>query len=186
MNSTEIKAAERKAAFARRKQAFASIPDAPDRAAKVFLGSFDPQPGDILAAYRPIRTELDPTPVMETLHARGVRLCVPVVIGKGRPLVFRHWTPGCAMEEQDFGVSIPTDPVEIIPTMILAPMVAFDRTGTRLGYGGGFYDRTVAALKVPFIGFAFAAQEAGSLPRTATDIPLNAIVTESGLVRPLT
>lgn len=162
-------------------------------------GHIDPTPAlDHLAAelegvevpisfYWPIRTEIDPRP---TLHAlsESHTLCLPVVVGPGQPLTFRRWCPGAAMEEGAYGAAIPADPDEVTPEILIVPLAAFDARGYRLGYGGGFYDRTLERLRkagpVTAIGFAFAAQQVDAVPREPTDQPLDVIVTEDGPLRP--
>jgi 5-formyltetrahydrofolate cyclo-ligase len=113
---------------------------------------------------------------------------VPVVEAPGRPLRFRVWRPGCALTTGPFGVLVPAEGEEIVPEVLIVPLAAFDRRGFRLGYGGGFYDRTLARLKtratVHAAGFAYAAQEEPSLPNEATDVPLDAVVTERGVLLP--
>ena len=140
----------------------------------------------IIAGYRPIRTEIDPTPAMEALHAAGARLCVPVIEAAGRPLKFREWTPGCAMEAGPFGAEVPAAGEWLEPEVLIVPLVGWDREGWRLGYGGGFYDRTLELLRAKrptlAIGFAYAAQELDAAPREVTDQQLDAVVTETGLI----
>ncbi|SLN68307.1 putative 5-formyltetrahydrofolate cyclo-ligase [Pseudoruegeria aquimaris] len=180
----EAKAAARKAAFARRKAAHAAGRDA---AAQAHLAeALAPHAGQPLAGYMPIRTEVSPLPVMAA-HAARAAVGVPVILGEGRPLVFRQWAPGCAMEEGAFGALIPADGAEITPRILIVPLVAFDARGGRLGYGGGFYDRTLEGLRargpVLAFGFAYAAQQADDLPLEPTDQPLDAIITDAGILR---
>jgi 5-formyltetrahydrofolate cyclo-ligase len=110
---------------------------------------------------------------------------VPVIQAAGRPLLFSRWTPGCDMIEGPFGARIPAVTELVEPEILIVPLVAFDASGGRLGYGGGFYDRTLAQLRARratlAIGFAFAAQEAEALPLEPTDQPLDMIVTETGI-----
>jgi 5-formyltetrahydrofolate cyclo-ligase len=177
------KVAARKAAFARRAAAHAQGGDAAARAAlRAFLGA---GAGRVLAGYLPIRTEIDPLPVMAGWDGP---VGVPVIEGKGLPLRFQLWRPGCAMVEGPFGVHVPEGGEEVVPELLIVPLLAFDRRGGRLGYGGGFYDRTLARLRsagaVRAVGYAYAAQEVSALPREATDAPLDAIVTEEGVIVP--
>lgn len=177
------KAAARKAAFARRAAAHAQGGDA---AAQAALGAFlGDGGGRVLAGYLPIRTELDPLPVMAGWDGP---VGVPVIAGRGLPLRFRLWRPGCEMVEGPFGVPVPAADVEVVPEVLIVPLLAFDRGGGRLGYGGGFYDRTLARLRlagrVRAVGYAYAAQEVPALPREPTDAPLDAIVTEAGVILP--
>jgi len=142
----------------------------------------------VISGYRPIRTEIDATPVMEALIAAGHRICVPVIIAPRQPLRFREWTPGCAMTTGAFGAQIPAEGAWLEPDLLIAPLVAFDRQGWRLGYGGGFYDRTLEGLRAQrptlAIGLAYAAQEIDAVPTEPTDQRLDAIVTEAGTIRP--
>jgi 5-formyltetrahydrofolate cyclo-ligase len=181
MTLAEQKATLRRAAFARRKAAHAEGRDA---AAQAALAAYlAPWAGRALAGYLPIRTEIDPTPVMA---AWAGPVAVPVIDGPGRPLRFLRWTPGGRMVPGPFGVPVPEMGEEVVPDVLIVPLVAFDRGGGRLGYGGGFYDRTLAALRagaaVHAVGFAYAAQEEDRLPREATDARLDAIVTECEVV----
>jgi 5-formyltetrahydrofolate cyclo-ligase len=134
-----------------------------------------------------MRTEIDPTPAMEEAAAHGP-VCVPVIIGRGQPLRFRQWTPGCAMIDGEFGAKIPATGDWIEPEILIVPLVAFSAKGGRLGYGGGFYDRTLEQLRgkrgTLAIGFAFAAQQDDDLPLEPTDQWLDLIVTEQGVIDP--
>ncbi|MEO0913323.1 MAG: 5-formyltetrahydrofolate cyclo-ligase [Pseudomonadota bacterium] len=138
---------------------------------------------DVISGYMPIRTEIDPLPVMRVLADEGYRLCVPVVEGKGRPLRFRAWSPDTEMEPGAFGALVPRAGAWLEPDALITPLLAFDAAGYRLGYGGGFYDRTLAVLgaerRVYTVGFAYEAQRVASVPREATDMRLDAIVTEA-------
>ena len=170
----------RKAALERRRTAHgAAGSTAAERLIEVLRGFA----GQVLAGYAPIRTEVDPTPAM-VAHPGPV--CLPVIESAGRPLRFRAWTPGCAMEVGPFGAQVPAAGDWLVPQVLIVPLVAFDRQGGRLGYGGGFYDRTLAALRdagpVTAIGFAYAAQEDVGLPQEATDAPLDLIVTEREVI----
>ncbi len=179
---TAIKAEARKAAFARRKQAHeAGQPGAAGHLSQVLAG----HRGVPLSGYMPIRTEIDPLPAMEEAAAHGP-VGVPVIQAAGQPLKFSRWEPGCALKEGPFGAMIPEQDDFLEPEILIVPLVAFDRKGGRLGYGGGFYDRTLELLRSKrptlAIGFAYAAQEAENLPLEPTDQPLDMIVTESGVL----
>lgn len=183
------KPALRKTLFARRKAAhLGDRAEAVARANRRLLDSGLLDGAGIVAGYRPIRTEIDPTPAMAALAGRGVRLCVPVIPGAGMALVFRLWAPGAPMETGAFGAEIPSDPTEAVPDALIVPLVGFDAAGWRLGYGGGFYDRTLEALRAlrptRAVGVAYAAQEVDTVPREPTDQPLDAIVTEDRLILP--
>ncbi len=178
------KAAARAAAVARRAEAHAAAAGA--AAAQAALAAvLAPLRGRALAGYLPTRTEIDPMPVMA---AWSGPVCVPVIEGRGMPLRFRAWRPGCGLVAGPFGVSVPAEGDEVVPEVLIVPLLAFDASGMRLGYGGGFYDRTLAQLRVAgpvfAAGFAYAAQEVGALPREGTDAPLDVIVTERGVVWP--
>lgn len=178
------KAAARRAAFARRKAAHAAGHPAPAALLTRVLGAYRGRP---LAGYMPMRTEIDPLPAMAE-HARGAPVGVPVIIAPATPLKFALWTPAAPMIAGEFGALIPENPSWMRPEVVIVPLVAYDRHGGRLGYGGGFYDRTLAQLRaqgvVTAIGFAWAAQEATDLPLEPVDEALDLIVTESGVIRP--
>jgi 5-formyltetrahydrofolate cyclo-ligase len=141
-----------------------------------------------VSAYLAIRDEIDAMPLMLTLAGLGVQVAVPTIVGRGEPLRFRSWEPGAVLERGTFGVAVPREGVEVEPDVLFVPMLAFDARCHRLGYGGGFYDRTIAALRqlkpVRAFGFAYAGQLAAGLPVEATDMQLDAVVTEAGIMRP--
>jgi 5-formyltetrahydrofolate cyclo-ligase len=139
----------------------------------------------VVAGYWPMRNEFDPRPLMVMLGEAGHTLALPVVTGKDLPLVFRDWTPGNVLVEGGFGTQVPPASArEVVPDLALIPMLAFDTDGYRLGYGGGFYDRTLSGVpmrdQTVAVGLAFAAQETEFLPREAHDQKLHWIVTEQG------
>lgn len=182
--SAAAKAAARAAALRVRAAAQAAHPGAPKAVARhVAAALAGLRSGAAVAGYLPIRSELDPMPALLALAGRGVPLCLPVVTGPAQPLVFRAWTPGEALEAGAFGVMVPVAGAVVVPAVLLVPMLAFDGRGHRLGYGGGFYDRTIAALGpgVRTLGIAYAAQEVAVLPDEGTDRVLDAVVTEDGV-----
>ena len=138
---TEVKAEMRKRAFVQRKAAFAA--GAPEACAALAaeLARFK---GAVLAGYMPMRTEIDPLAAMAQ-HTGPV--CVPVITGAGQPLVFHRWTPQSVMVPGEFGALIPQVSEPLTPDVLIVPLLAFDRRGYRLGYGGGFYDRTLEGLR---------------------------------------
>ena len=178
----ERKVQARRAAFDRRKVAFESA--RADQAAHL-SGVLAGYRGVPVAGYMPIRTEIDPLPAMAEAAAYG-QVGVPVIQAEGAPLLFSRWEPEVAMIEGPFGVQIPAVDSFFEPEILIVPLVAFDRKGGRLGYGGGYYDRTLEMLRSRWtamvIGFAFAAQEADDLPLEPTDQPLDFIVTEQGVI----
>lgn len=182
MTIAEEKAAARR--LARQRRAAAHAARSPDAAARL-SDALRPHAGQVLAGYMPMRTEIDPLPAMAR-HAGPV--CVPVVQGAGQALRFREWRPDAVMTAGAFGAQTPVDGAWLAPRVLIVPLLAFDRRGYRLGYGGGFYDRTLAGLRAQdgalAIGFAFAAQEIDRVPTEPTDEPLDLIVTEGGVLRP--
>lgn len=181
MTPAEVKAAARESAFARRKLLFddADASQA-DRLNAVLAG----HRGRPLSGYMPIRTEIDPHPAMVKAALHGP-VGVPVIEGADRPLRFARWTPETQMTAGAFGAAVPAEPEFFDPQVLIVPLLAFDRRGGRLGYGGGFYDRTLERLRargpVLAIGFAFAGQE-GDVPLEPTDQPLDLIVTEAEVI----
>ncbi|MCO4836468.1 MAG: 5-formyltetrahydrofolate cyclo-ligase [Oceanospirillaceae bacterium] len=139
----------------------------------------------VIAVYWPLGDELDPRPLLNTLNALGHTMVLPVMIGAEKPLIFRMWQPGDVLQDAGFGTREPTENKHILePDVILAPLLAFDNRGFRLGYGGGFYDRTLELLRktkpVSVYGIAYAAQEMHQVIKGPYDQPLNGIVTELG------
>jgi len=180
MTPDAIKAEARKAAFAARKAVFGTGRDAAAQAhLAAALAPFGPAP---LSGYLPIRTEIDPLPVMAA-HPGPVG--VPVIPGPAQALQFHLWTPGCDLVDGPFGARVPARGVTMVPRVLIVPLLAFDARGYRLGYGGGFYDRTLAALRaagpVTALGYAFDAQEVSEVPIDAFDQRLDGLVSESGL-----
>jgi len=177
-----IKAEARKAAFARRKIAHGAGQGAAAGYLSEVLAGYRGVP---LAGYMAMRTEIDPTAAMDEASAYGP-VGVPVILGAGQALKFRTWSPDCAMEAGEFGALIPSNGDWMTPEIVVVPLVAFDRQGGRLGYGGGFYDRTLEGLRAArptlAIGFAYGAQGADALPLEPTDQPLDMIVTETGVI----
>ncbi len=146
-------------------------------------------PGAVIAGYMPIGSELDCQPLMYKMAAAGASLCLPVVTAPDAPLLFRRWAPDDPLVTGSFGVSEPTAAAPTVsPQVLLVPMLAFDRAGNRLGYGGGYYDRTLKALRaanadragIVAIGVAFAGQLRDKVPVSEDDQPLDWILTEVG------
>ena len=135
------KSETRKAAFATRKAAFAT---GQGQAAEILADFLANQRGAALAGYMAMRIEIDP---LAAMVAHQGPVCVPVIMAHAQPLKFREWTPGCAMERGEFGADIPVEGGWIEPLALIVPLLAFDARGYRLGYGGGFYDRTLEALR---------------------------------------
>lgn len=140
-----------------------------------------------VSLFFPVRGEIDVLPLAEKLAAAGVPLCLPVIVAKGEPLVFRDWKPGDPLEDRPFGLKEPPAGVEeVTPDLLFAPLAAFDRAGGRIGYGGGFYDRTLEKLRASgaalAVGVAFAAQEVDAVPVAGHDQRIDFVLTERGVV----
>lgn len=168
---------------AARKEAARARPDAGKHAARVFMDHAPIPKGAIVSLYHPMKDELDTKPLAEALLERGFMIALPVTPRKRGPLTFRAFRDGDPLNPDRYGIMTPAeDAPEVRPVLIVTPLLAFTRDGGRLGYGGGFYDRTLAALRaesdVLAVGFAFAAQEVEKLPMSRTDQRLDWIVTE--------
>jgi 5-formyltetrahydrofolate cyclo-ligase len=140
-------------------------------------------PRDIVAGYWRIKDEMDCQPILIRLMDSFQPVCLPVVLGDDLPLELRLWEQGAALYEAGFGTLAPSElSPQVEPDVIVMPLLGFDKRGTRLGYGGGYYDRTLERLsKRPrLVGIAFAAQEIDLIPHEPHDIPLDMIVTEQG------
>lgn len=175
------KAAARKIARARR--AGLANAEAPARLAAALLAGHAPPKGAIIAGYWPMGEEMDPRPLMLALVARGHVLALPVTPPRCQPLSFRAWAPGAALRAGPMGTSEPFAGDELYPDILLVPLLAFDRAGRRLGYGGGYYDRTLAALPgAKAIGIAYAGQEMPEVPAGPQDFRLPLIATEAGVI----
>lgn len=177
------KAALRRPMLERRTAIAAAAPDAGSQVAALVAASFAPASGSVVAGYWPMRDELDPRPTLSALSARGCRIALPVVAARGQPLVFRAWEDDEPLQDGPYGTAHPAEDADVVePQLLLVPMLAFDRAGRRLGYGGGFYDRTLAALRGRFavqaIGVAYADQEVDSVPAGPEDARLDGVVTE--------
>jgi 5,10-methenyltetrahydrofolate synthetase len=142
--------------------------------------------GRIVSAYWPFRGEPDLRPLLAEVTARGGRTALPVVIEKGRPLEFHLWQAGDALGRGVWNIPIPAEPRPCAPDIVLAPVVGFDPACYRLGYGGGFFDRTLAALpaRPQVIGVGYSAARLATIYPQAHDIAMDVIVTEAGTVHP--
>ena len=146
------------------------------------LAACPPLPGEIVAGYWPFGGEIDIRPLLLALVARGHGVALPATHGDDAPLSFHRWQPGAALERDARGTWRPAYDA-VVPDVVLVPLLAFDRAGRRLGYGAGFYDRTLAELHVRMtIGCAFAVQEVERVPVEAHDRRLDAIATEDGVI----
>jgi 5-formyltetrahydrofolate cyclo-ligase len=144
-------------------------------------------PGFIVSGFSPLKTEINPLPLMRRLADAGAHLALPVVAGRGKPLIMRSYVFGQALNEGIWGIREPKDDApEVDPDILIVPLAAFDRRGNRIGYGAGYYDMTIARLRamkpVTAIGLAFAAQEIAEVPKTPRDARLDLVLTEREII----
>lgn len=182
------KAELRAEAIRRRRTAYEQAADAPERLASHFLAAIEVRQDDVVSGFWPMGEEIDVRPLLIALHGMGAVCCLPATGARGQPLSFRRWSPGDTLVSGTFGTREPgPEAATLQPNILIVPLLAFDRAGWRLGYGGGYYDRTLAALRaigpVLAVGVGFAAQEVASVPHGDTDEPLDWMVTEKGARR---
>jgi 5-formyltetrahydrofolate cyclo-ligase len=187
MTLNEIKRTLRQDAVARRRIAHAAGgPAAAVRLAEDFGRFVTAPPGAIVSGYWPAGSEIDIRPLLGALHGAGHRLVLPVVVERDAPLIFRAWRPGEPVIKGN-GAWVPDETApRFEPDLLLVPLVGFDRRGGRLGQGAGYYDRTLLKLRgeraVTAIGIAYAVQEISEIPTGPYDQPLDAVLTEAGLI----
>ena len=177
----------REAALARRDL---MPPDDRVRAARNIAASpfpIDVPKGAIVSGFSPIKTEFNPVPLMRALAKAGARLALPKLMGRGKPLSLRAWSFGEPLISGVWGIREPgPEAPEVAPDILLVPFTAFDRAGYRIGYGAGYYDMTINALRakkaVVAIGIAFAAQQIPSVPVTERDARLDLVLTEREII----
>jgi 5-formyltetrahydrofolate cyclo-ligase len=181
---SDKKADLRRAALARRD----AIPAAERQAAAEALAArpfpIAIKPGVIVSGYSPLKSEINPLPLMRKLAAAGARLALPVVAGRGKPLIMRSYAFGQPLSVGVWGIREPReDAAEVAPDILLVPLAAFDRSGNRIGYGAGYYDLTINRLRglkpIVAIGIAYAAQEVPEVPTTERDARLDLVLTEN-------
>jgi len=143
-------------------------------------------PGMVVSGYSPIRSEIDPAPLMRKLAEQGAKLALPAVMARGKSLAFRAWSPDDRLMMGPLGILEPSPAAaELIPDIMLVPLAAFDRAGHRIGYGAGHYDYTLAHLRklklkhIIAIGLAFAVQEIAAVPALPHDVALDYVLTEA-------
>lgn len=187
MSLADEKAAIRAQALSRRDGLDAGFRGTASRtiAARILALADTISPGPV-SVFWPIRSEIDTVPLMHDLAARGIAIVLPVVCKPG--LIFRAWRPGEPLRKAGFGLSEPPDDApEVDPVTMLVPLAAFDRACNRIGYGAGYYDRTIARLaeaRAPrTVGLAFSVQEVERIPVEAHDRVLDAVVTEDRVIR---
>lgn len=176
----EAKRAARERALAQRESCDPAASGA--ALAGTVLRDCPPPAGAVVSGFWPIGQEIDIRPLLHLLHARGHPIVLPVTPRRGNPLSFRLWRPGDVLEQERFGTFRPIGE-ERAPDFLLVPLLAFDRRGYRLGYGAGFYDRTLAGLSNRFaLGVAYAMQEVPAVPAGPHDMRLDAVATENGVI----
>ncbi len=165
-----------------------SVPERAEAAAAVSRHGLDftrPAPGAVVAAYAAIRDELDPAALLTRLAGAGHPIALPVIAARGKPLLFRRWSPGDALLPGEFSVPVPgADAPAVVPDILLVPLLAYDARGYRLGYGAGYYDRTLSDLRdnrqVVAVGLAFDMQQVENVPHEGYDERLDWVLTPSG------
>jgi 5-formyltetrahydrofolate cyclo-ligase len=179
----QLKAELRKSALARREAMLAAERQA---AAGAIAGRPFPlpvNPGAIVSGFSPLKSEINPLPLMRTLADAGAKLALPVVAGRGKPLIMRAYAFGQELNSGVWGIREPKDDApEVDPDILIVPLAAFDRRGNRIGYGAGYYDMTINRLRarkpVKAVGIAYAAQEVPDVPVTERDARLDLVLTE--------
>ena len=144
-------------------------------------------PSTIVSGFMPLKSEINTLPLLEKLAGAGASLALPVVVGRGKPLIMRAWRWGEPLGAGVWGIREPRpEAPEVEPDILLVPLLAFDRRGQRIGYGAGYYDMTIARLRtrkpITAIGIAFAAQEVANVPANGFDAPLDLVLTEREVV----
>jgi 5-formyltetrahydrofolate cyclo-ligase len=144
-------------------------------------------PGVVVSGYSPLQSEINPVPLLRKLAAAGARLALPVVIGRGSPLIMRSYAFGQPLNAGTWGIREPQeDAPEVLPDILIVPLAAFDRKGHRIGYGAGYYDMTINRLRmlkpVIAVGIAYAAQHVAVIPHTARDARLDLVLTEREVI----
>lgn len=144
-------------------------------------------PGAIVSGFMPLKSEINPLPLMQKLAEIGARLALPRIAGRGKPLIMRAWEFGTPLDRGQWGIREPKpDAAEVDPDILLVPLLAFDRAGYRIGYGAGYYDMTINRLRglkaVTAVGIAFAVQEVPKVPATPRDERLDLVLTEREVI----
>ena len=144
-------------------------------------------PGTIVSGFMPLKSEINPLPLMKALAEAGATLALPKIAGRGKPLIMRAWQWGAPLDAGQWGIREPkAEYPEVDPDILLVPLLAFDRAGQRIGYGAGYYDMTIARLrsvkKVTAVGIAFAMQEVPAVPAMERDEPLDFVLTEREVI----
>jgi 5-formyltetrahydrofolate cyclo-ligase len=151
-----------------------------ERISRALEAALEPYAGGLIGFYWPFRGEYDPRGVLTAMRERGSRLALPVIVERGQPLVFREWSPGSLMVQGTWKIPMPESGEAVFPDLLVVPLVGFDGQGYRLGYGGGFYDRTIAAMpeRPRTIGVGFEPGRLETIDPQPHDIALEQIITE--------
>ncbi len=184
---TDEKAALRRDAVARRDALPAEVRKAAAEAIAARALPLRISPGVIVSGFMPLKSEINPLPLMKALVESGATLALPKIAGRGKPLIMRAWRWGAPLDAGQWGIREPkADAPEVDPDILLVPLLAFDRTGQRIGYGAGYYDMTIARLRsrkaVTAVGIAFAMQEVSTVPSTERDARLDLVLTEREVI----
>ena len=183
----ELKAELRKTVFARRD----AMPAAERQAAAEAIAArpfpLPIKPGIVVSGFSPIRTEINPLPLLHKLADAGAKLALPVVVGKGKPLIMRSYAFGQKLNAGVWGIREPADDAsEVDPDILIVPLAAFDRHGNRIGHGAGYYDMTINRLRsikpIAAVGIAYAVQEVPEVPTTERDARLDLVLTERDVI----
>jgi 5-formyltetrahydrofolate cyclo-ligase len=185
--SPDLKADLRRAAMARRD----ALPAADRMAAAQAIAErglpVEVSPGTVVSGFSPLKSEISPLPLLRRFADAGAGLALPVVAGRGQPLIMRAWSFGAPLVSGVWGIrEPPADAPELFPDILIVPLLAFDRRGHRVGYGAGYYDMTITRLRamkpVTAVGLAFSAQEIAAVPATPRDARLDLVLTEHGTI----
>ncbi len=186
-SSQNLKNELRSRALARREALSVEVRTEAAKAIAAIKPPLELPPGVIVAGYSPINSEFDPFPFMRALADKGAALALPVIIARDHALIFRSWRSEEGLVRGPFGIFQPSsDAPDVDPDIVLVPLAAFDRAGHRIGYGRGYYDRTLQNLrimkKITVVGLAFAVQEIEIVPRLPHDEQLDCVLTERELI----
>jgi 5-formyltetrahydrofolate cyclo-ligase len=177
-----------------REQALArrdALPATERQASAEFVASrafpIDVRRGAVVSGFMPMKSEINPLPLLKRLAAGGATLALPVVAGRGKPLIMRAWEFGAPLDQGVWGIRQPkAESPEVDPDILIVPLAAFDRRGHRIGYGAGYFDMTINRLRrlksITAIGIAFAVQEIPRVPATERDEPLDLVLTEREII----
>ena len=192
MNAADALVSERKARIRQQALALRDTLPAAIRAAAARSIATRPfpiriEPGAIVSGFSPMKSEINPVPLMRKLADNGARLALPVIAGRGKSLIMRAWNFGDPLVSGQWGIREPTgEAPEVAPDILIVPLAAFDRTGHRIGYGAGYFDMTINTLRgkkpVIAVGIAFAVQEIPSVPTTERDARLDLVLTELEII----